>query len=161
MSDIDTRLAKLQYQVDYLMSLEAQSRIYGVVNPSGTQSLTTSYADLAGLTFTFTPLTDETVYLFVMMLVNQANGTAACNAGDVLNMQVLLDGAAQNFGSQTEIATLATGATGGIEISSYMIISSGITAGSSHTIKAQVKNTTGARGQASDRSQFYYLRASK
>ena len=157
-SYLESWIRRLETKVDRLMAYEAQSIKYGVVTASSALNLTTGYSDIPGVTLTFTPLTAENIHVSAVCYLSQPSGTAACNAGDTISMNLLLDGATKTFGTNNDLTILAIGATGVLVWCGWAIITTGVTAGSSHTLKCQAKNATGARGQINTMTHFYYKR---
>ena len=118
---------------------------------SGALSLTTSWQDIPGLYYTFTPIVAETVIVWFVARYGLAAGTADAQVSDVLNAAIdLYYSAADHL--QTPYAsytvsgpTVGTAMAAGNVASSVCLVLS-LSAGTAYTLKAQAQNTSGARG---------------
>jgi hypothetical protein len=132
--------------------LQAQFQSFTIAQATNLVTLTTTFQDAPGVTTTFTAVTGgEFMVLQAIAYFDFSKGTAGCSAGDVLQAQILEDGTLT--GSIWTIP--ASGNSGGAEIPQWFKIS---LAAGSHTIKLQVRNSTGARGRAGTQSQLAYWR---
>ena len=115
--------------------------IYFLSTP--TLNLTTSYQTPNSMTTTRTPSNSETAEVTVQVSIAQFTGTGACQLRD--NIQLGIDlyySSADHY--TAERVFYACSVEGSMVITTKAYLS--LTAGTAYTIKAVVKNTSGARG---------------
>jgi len=134
-----------------------------VITASGTLDLSTSYADVPGVTVTFTPGIDE--YALVMVTTNfvLSAGTAAAQVGDDVRSRLDLHYSSADNYQTPLVGVIAPGITAGANIAAgtlnavkYFWLS--LTAGTTYTIKLQGTNVTGDRGRIGNSTQMMIWR---
>ena len=133
---------------------------YAVYTASGALTLTTGYQDVSGVTTgSFTPTVNEYALVWLSASFNQANGTAACNAADVLNCQLDWYYSSADHGQTPVAQQVATGNVGLLSVTKIYLLS--LTASTAYTLKAQAQNATGARGTCNAATQMLVLRLAR
>lgn len=125
--------------------LDAMSFVQGT-----SLTLTTSPQDLPGLTTgAFTPTVDEVIFLWVEAMVHLAEGSAPCDAGDGVIVQIRQGAVVK----RTQVQE-ATGAVGSLCNTLYW--SGNLNADTEYTWKVTAYNGDGNRGQISGTAMMWW-----